>query len=217
MPDIAHASVGFDDNRLASELFGQFDQNLAILEKRLGIEAVARGNQVTIRGPAHGGAAGAAPRSTCSICACSRASEIGPADVEGAVRMAETADEQLSLPSSRPRAGSRMAQISTRAAPSWRRNPAQDAYIRAMDRAEMVFGIGPAGTGKTYLAVAYARRADRAGRRLDRLILSRPAVEAGRAARLPARRHEGEGRPLSPPALRRALRHDAARPGRARP
>jgi phosphate starvation-inducible PhoH-like protein len=58
------------------------------------------------------------------------------------------------------------------------RSPAQDAYIRAMDAGDMVFGIGPAGTGKTYLAVAYAASLLERGL-VERLILSRPAVEAG--------------------------------------
>jgi phosphate starvation-inducible PhoH-like protein len=54
----------------------------------------------------------------------------------------------------------------------------QDAYIRAMDRSEMVFGLGPAGTGKTYLAVAFACALLERGA-VERIILSRPAVEAG--------------------------------------
>jgi phosphate starvation-inducible PhoH-like protein len=58
------------------------------------------------------------------------------------------------------------------------RTPAQDAYMRAMERAELVFGIGPAGTGKTYLAVAHAATLLERGD-INRIILSRPAVEAG--------------------------------------
>ena len=58
------------------------------------------------------------------------------------------------------------------------RTPMQDAYIRAMDRCELVFGIGPAGTGKTYLAVAMAAAMLERGD-VERIILSRPAVEAG--------------------------------------
>ncbi|RVM02015.1 PhoH family protein, partial [Sinorhizobium meliloti] len=54
----------------------------------------------------------------------------------------------------------------------------QDSYIRAMERAELVFGVGPAGTGKTYLAVAHAAQLLERGA-VDRIILSRPAVEAG--------------------------------------
>src|SRR5690606_12577600 len=71
-----------------------------------------------------------------------------------------------------------MAQISTRRKTVMARTPTQDSYIRAFDRSELVFGIGPAGTGKTYLAVAYAAAQLERGT-VDRLILSRPAVEAG--------------------------------------
>ena len=69
-------------------------------------------------------------------------------------------------------------QIATRRRTVLARTPMQDAYIRAFDRAELIFGIGPAGTGKTYLAVAYAAAMLERGT-VDRLILSRPAVEAG--------------------------------------
>ena len=96
-----------------------------------------------------------------------------------------------------------MAQIATRRRTVMARTPTQDAYIRAFERAELIFGIGPAGTGKTYLAVAYAAAMLERGA-VDRLILSRPAVEAGERLGLPARRHAREGRPLSPAALRRA-------------
>jgi phosphate starvation-inducible PhoH-like protein len=71
-----------------------------------------------------------------------------------------------------------MAQIATRKATIVARTPAQDAYMRAMERSELVFGIGPAGTGKTYLAVAHAATLLERGD-INRIILSRPAVEAG--------------------------------------
>jgi phosphate starvation-inducible PhoH-like protein len=92
--------------------------------------------------------------------------------------MAEAAEAQLSLPTLEPRGHLAMAQISTRRRTIMARTPVQDAYVRAFDRAELVFGIGPAGTGKTYLAVAYASAVvERGG--ADRIVLSRPAVEAG--------------------------------------
>jgi phosphate starvation-inducible PhoH-like protein len=103
---------------------------------------------------------------------------IAPGDVEGAVRMAAANDAQMSLPSLEPRGRLAMAQIATRRKTVMARTPTQDGYIRAFDRAELVFGIGPAGTGKTYLAVAYAAAMLERGT-VDRLILSRPAVEAG--------------------------------------
>jgi phosphate starvation-inducible PhoH-like protein len=175
--DPAHIVVAFDDNRLVPVLFGEYDQNLAMIEQRLGVDATARGNQVTIRGSAE---------------ACTRARlaldmlygrlqeghDIVPGDVDGAIRMAEAAEAQLSLPTLEPKGRLAMAEISTRRRTVMARTPMQDAYIRAFDRAELIFGVGPAGTGKTYLAVAYAAAMLERGT-AERLILSRPAVEAG--------------------------------------
>jgi phosphate starvation-inducible PhoH-like protein len=84
----------------------------------------------------------------------------------------------MHLPSLEPRGRLAMAEVGTRRRTVVARTPMQDAYIRAFDRAELVFGVGPAGTGKTYLAVAYAAQMLERGA-VDRLILSRPAVEAG--------------------------------------
>ena len=175
--ETAHIVVAFDDNRLVPVLFGEYDQNLAMIEQRLGVDAAARGNQVAIRGSRE---------------ACTRARlaldilygrlqeghDIGPGDVDGAIRMAEAAEAQLSLPTLEPKGRLAMAQIATRRRTVMARTPVQDAYIRAFDRAELIFGIGPAGTGKTYLAVAYAAAMLERGSH-ERLILSRPAVEAG--------------------------------------
>jgi phosphate starvation-inducible PhoH-like protein len=173
----AHIVVAFDDNRLLSGLFGEFDQNLAMIEQRLGVEAVARGNQVTLRGSSE-----ACHRARLALDVLygrlQQGHDLTPGDVDGALRMAETADAQLSLPSLEPKGRLAMAQIATRRRTVMARTPVQDAYIRAFDRAELTFGIGPAGTGKTYLAVAYAAALIERGT-VDRLILSRPAVEAG--------------------------------------
>jgi phosphate starvation-inducible PhoH-like protein len=172
-----HIVVAFDDNRLIQELFGEFDQNLALIEQRLGVEAVARGNQVTLRGTPD-----AMTRARLALDALYRRLQSGQSiaagDVEGAVRMAAANDAQMSLPSLEPKGRLAMAQVATRRKTVMARTPTQDAYIRAFDRAELVFGIGPAGTGKTYLAVAYAAAMLERGT-VDRLILSRPAVEAG--------------------------------------
>lgn len=99
-------------------------------------------------------------------------------DVEGAIRMAVAADDQLSLPTMERKAKLTMAQVSTRKKTIIARTPTQDAYIRALERAELVFGVGPAGTGKTYLAVAHAAQLLERGA-VEKIILSRPAVEAG--------------------------------------
>jgi phosphate starvation-inducible PhoH-like protein len=172
-----HSVVAFDDNRLVPELFGEFDQHLALLEQRLGVDAVARGNQVTLRGSTE-----ALTRARLALdMLYGRLQEghsLAAGDVDGAIRMATAAEAQLSLPSLEPRGRLAMAQISTRRRTVMARTPTQDAYIRAFDRAELVFGVGPAGTGKTYLAVAFAAAMLERGA-VDRLILSRPAVEAG--------------------------------------
>jgi phosphate starvation-inducible PhoH-like protein len=173
----AQVVVAFDDNRLMPALFGEFDQNLAMIEQRLGVDAAARGNQVTIRGLPD-----SLNRARLALDILygrlQAGEELLPGDVDGAIRMAEAADAQLSLPSLEPRGRLAMAQISTRRRTIMARTPVQDAYIRAMERVELVFASGPAGTGKTYLAVAYAAVMLERGQ-VDRLILSRPAVEAG--------------------------------------
>ena len=175
--DSSHVIMTFDDNRLVSELFGEFDQNLAQIEQRLAVDAVARGNQVTLRG---GSDALTRARLTLDILYSRLQSGHGitPGDVDGAVRMATAAEAQLSLPKLEPKGRVAMAQIATRGRTVMARTPTQDAYIRAFDDVELTFGIGPAGTGKTYLAVAFGASMLERGT-VDRLILSRPAVEAG--------------------------------------
>ncbi len=177
VPDPTQVMVAFDDNRLAGTLFGEFDQNLALIEQRLGVEVVAHGNQVLIRGVPE---ACAQARLALDMLygRLEQGQDIEPGDVDGAIRMAEAAEAQLNLPSLEPKSRLAMAQIATRRRVVMARSPAQDAYVRAMESAELIFGIGPAGTGKTYLAVAYAAAMLERGM-VSRLILSRPAVEAG--------------------------------------
>ncbi|MEM1288754.1 MAG: PhoH family protein [Pseudomonadota bacterium] len=175
---MTHLVVEFDDNKLMSDLYGQFDENLAVLEHRLGIDAAARGNKVAIKGPSE--ACGIAKQVLDSLYArLVEGHSVHPGDVDGAIRMAEASAAQLDLPTIEPNGGKlKLATISTRKKTITARNPAQDAYIRALDRGELIFGTGPAGTGKTYLAVAYAAALLERGD-VDRMILSRPAVEAG--------------------------------------
>ena len=174
--DHEHLVLSFENNKLATQLFGQFDEHLAMLEQKTGVEAVARGNMVDLRG-----AGDAIQQARIALEHLYERLESGASvergDVEGAIRMA-AADNQPSLPTLEKSGRLSMAQIGTRKKVVQARTPTQDAYIRAMDRCEMVFGTGPAGTGKTYLAVAYAASLLERGA-IDRIILSRPAVEAG--------------------------------------
>jgi phosphate starvation-inducible PhoH-like protein len=172
--DEAELTLSFDDNRLASSLFGQYDQNLAFIEKRLRIQAAARGNLVTLIGSPE-------------LCEQAKAvlenlygrlktgHDISLGDVDGAIRMT-TSQGSLFEPDGEPRLGHE--EIVTRKRRVRARTPAQDSYIRALKRNELVFGIGPAGTGKTWLAVAQAVALLDKGL-VDRMILTRPAVEAG--------------------------------------
>ncbi len=180
--DMGHIVLSYDDNRLAADLFGEYDQNLARIEQKLGVEAIARGNRVTIKGP--GDLCDQAKLALDSLYYRLQDGDvIEQADVDGAIRMAQASDEQLMLPSMMPEGGEgggkmNFAQIATRKKKLTARTATQDAYIRAMDRADLIFGTGPAGTGKTYLAVAYAAALLERGV-VERIILSRPAVEAG--------------------------------------
>ncbi|WP_061935361.1 PhoH family protein [Aureimonas sp. AU22] len=175
--DMAHLVLTFDDNRLASALFGQFDEHLAMIEQKLSVDARARGNKVELRGDP---TAAEQARRTLDILYARLQSghELQGSDVQGAIRMAVAQDDQLVLPTMEKKGRLALAQISTRKKTIYARTPTQDAYMRAMERAELVFGIGPAGTGKTYLAVAHAAQLLERGQ-VERIILSRPAVEAG--------------------------------------
>src|SRR3954453_12076493 len=174
---MAHIVLTFDNNKLAGALYGQFDENLARLEQKLGVDIRSRGNQLTIKGNAT--AAEQARRALDHLYSILQSgAEISQSDVDGAVRMAIAPDDQLTLPTLERKGRMAAAQIATRKRTIYARSANQDAYMRALERAEMVFGVGPAGTGKTYLAVAYA--AMLLGRGLvARVVLSRPAVEAG--------------------------------------
>ena len=175
--DANHFVLTFENNRFASELFGQFDQNLKLIEERLHIDARPRGNSVAISGDVT--ATNQARRALDFLYErLQKGGSVEASDVEGAIRMAQAADDQLQLPTLEKKAKLTMSQISTKKKTIVARTPTQDAYMRALERAELVFGVGPAGTGKTYLACAHAAALLERGA-VDRIILSRPAVEAG--------------------------------------
>jgi phosphate starvation-inducible PhoH-like protein len=175
--DMAHIVLTFDNNKLASALYGQFDENLARLEQKLGVDIRSKGNQVSIQGDA--AAAEQARRALDQLYAIlQQGAHIAQSDVDGAIRMATAPEDQLTLPTLERKGRVAAAQIATRKRTIYARSLNQDAYMRALERAELVFGIGPAGTGKTYLAVAHAAMLLERGM-VERIILSRPAVEAG--------------------------------------
>ena len=164
----------FNDNHLLALLLGDHDRNLVRLEQGLGVRLSARGNRVAIGGePERVELAAAALNGLYRRL--QQGKGVSRADVDTAVRMAEArvdgeGDPRLPL--------SDLPAIQTRRGVVGPRSPGQATYMEMLARHEMVFGIGPAGTGKTYLAVAQAVGMLQAGR-VDRIVLSRPAVEAG--------------------------------------
>ncbi len=174
--DSARIVLTFENNKLAGALYGQFDENLALIEQKLHVDIRSKGNRLVISGgQTEAEQARRALDYLYDLLAKGR--EITASDVQGAIRMAIASDDQLSLPTME--AGKlRTAQIATRKRTIHARSPNQEIYMRALDHTELVFGIGPAGTGKTYLAVAHAASLLERGM-VERIILSRPAVEAG--------------------------------------
>ncbi|MSP50481.1 MAG: PhoH family protein [Alphaproteobacteria bacterium] len=162
--------VNFEDNSLLPLLFGQHDRNLARIEQSFDVKVASRGNVLAITGPRADAAKQTFERLYDRLVADKRkgggTSGLAQADVEAAIRFAGS------------RGDSQPPGIVTWRRPVEARSPRQAAYIDALEAYELVFGLGPAGTGKTYLAVAIAVAALKAGK-VDRIILSRPAVEAG--------------------------------------
>lgn len=164
----------FDDNRLLPLLFGEYDQNLARIEQQLGVLLVSRGNQVAISGPAR---SVDAARDTLSALyeRLKRGQSVDRNEVDAMLRMALNPVADRSLFDS---SGSDGTAVRTQRRLVSPRTPVQAAYLGALRSSDMVFALGPAGTGKTYLAVAVAVAMLAKGK-VDRIVLSRPAVEAG--------------------------------------
>ena len=163
-------TLQFGDNLLLPLLLGDHDRHLVRIEQALGVRLSCRGNRVAITGDAErvDSAQGILQGLWRRL---ERGESVGRAEVEAAIRMAEPElDPRLPL--------SDMPAIRTRRGAVGPRSPGQVGYMEALSGSEMVFGVGPAGTGKTYLAVAQAVAMLQAGK-VDRIVLSRPAVEAG--------------------------------------
>jgi phosphate starvation-inducible PhoH-like protein len=161
-------TLEFPDNAVLSSLSGAHQKHFVRLEQKLGVRVAMRGNLVAIEGPSRERAANVLRALYARIEA---GEAVGAAELDSEIRFAGEADQVASTvgsPSLRTWAGR-----TTRA-----RSPAQAAYLDLMRTHPLVFGVGPAGTGKTYLAAAFGAHLLHE-RRVDRLILSRPALEAG--------------------------------------
>ncbi len=170
----AHTELRFDDNRLLADLLGEFDSHLSLLEEKLGVQAVVHGNVILIEGA----------ESDCALARevlqelydrLRKGHSIGAGDIDGGIRHARAG---VKLQQARDAEGRDVGQLRTRKRLVSARTPMQTRYIEALQSKELIFATGPAGTGKTYLAVAHAAGRLERGE-TERLILSRPAVEAG--------------------------------------
>ena len=175
VPDTARLELEFEQPYLLGPLFGDYDRHLITIEQRLGVHIAARGNKVQIEGEAD-----AAARARDVLIGLynrlDSGHDVDAEAVEAVLGMAAQphldgiiAEEVTSAPT---------VMIRTRKKTIVPRSAMQTPYMEALARDDMIFGLGPAGTGKTYLAVAQAVSQLISGS-VDRLILSRPAVEAG--------------------------------------
>lgn len=160
----------FENTAYLIDLFGEHDCHLAQIETALDVSLMPRGNRVELQGK-QGARLMAAKVLNGLYARLQKGMDVSPADVAGAIRLAKggapsdvayNPDQQIRTP---------RKNITPR-------SPMQAEYIKALKEADLAFGIGPAGTGKTYLAVAQAVAMMSEGK-VDRIILSRPAVEAG--------------------------------------
>ncbi|WP_395541074.1 PhoH family protein [Neotabrizicola sp. sgz301269] len=173
--DMIETILEFPDNRLLIELCGEFDRNLAQIEHQVGVHILRRGNRLAVIGEKAGrDQAAAVLRSLYAKLEGGRSVAAG--DVDGALRMGRPVSpaaegEQIELFTSG-------MELRTRKKPIEPRTEAQKAYVANLFQNELGFGIGPAGTGKTYLAVAVGVTMFISGA-VEKIVLSRPAVEAG--------------------------------------
>lgn len=182
--------IAFDDNRLLPMLYGEHDRNLSRIEHQLGVTLASRGNRITVRGPRE--------QSDQALLVLNslwdrlqQGLPMGDADIDAVISMvsdpeldlfAESDDGAESNGQARADALAELSGpgrvIKTRLRSIAPRSVNQARYVEELGHNDLVFGLGPAGTGKTYLAVAQAVSMLSSGE-VDRIILSRPAVEAG--------------------------------------
>jgi len=183
-PEIAEIALEFPDNFLLIDLCGEYDRNLAAIEEKLGVQILRRGNRLSVIGEeAPRKAAAEVLSALYTRLEAGRGVEHG--DIDRELRMGSSEKgvgsqngDQMEMYRGAGAGAADRVEIKTRRKLVEPRTEAQKAYVRSLYANEMAFGIGPAGTGKTYLAVAVGVSMFIGGH-VDKIILSRPAVEAG--------------------------------------
>jgi len=181
--DINETLLEFPDNRLLIDLCGEYDRNLAQIEHQLDVQILRRGNLLSVIGDAEArGQAAAVLQQLYAKLEAGR--DVDAGEIDGEIRMG--AGGGAGAPAGEADTGETpdmfgstgRVEIRTRKKTVEPRTAAQKAYVASLFKNDLAFGIGPAGTGKTYLAVAVGVNMFIGGH-VDRIILSRPAVEAG--------------------------------------
>ncbi len=169
--DILTQTLEFKDFKLIPLLFGAHNSHISYIEKKLGIQIADKGNILTLSGDPH--AVHQAEKVFKDLVKrLEKGQEVGPGEIDAALRFM---DNGVSKAENKDM---KKIVIHTRKKDISPRSPNQAYYLQAIMDNEMVFGLGPAGTGKTYLAVAMAVSMYLEGK-VERLIFARPAVEAG--------------------------------------
>jgi phosphate starvation-inducible PhoH-like protein len=158
-----------------ANLCGQFDEHLRQIERRLNIEIASRGNHFRITGPP--GAAQAGGDVLLSLFRMTDTERLDPERVHMMLQESQMSDGELTPANSDDEAGEEIT-ITTQRKMIRPRGVNQSGYVRSIREHDLAFGIGPAGTGKTYLAVACAIES-LSNEDVRRIVLVRPAVEAG--------------------------------------
>ena len=175
--DVVETLLEFPDNRLLIGLCGEFDRNLAQIEHQMGVHILRRGNRLAVIGDkAAREQAAAVLRGLYGRLESGRG--VGAGDIDSAIRLGRPMPDQLREGEQIEMFTGGKYELRTRKKPIEPRTEAQKAYVANLFDHELGFGIGPAGTGKTYLAVAVGVTMFISGA-VEKIILSRPAVEAG--------------------------------------
>ncbi|WP_254696060.1 PhoH family protein [Palleronia sp. THAF1] len=174
-PPASETHLDFADNRLLIDLCGVGDAHLVQIESHLGVQILRRGNHLILIGDTEGQSR-AANVLNALYERLEAGRTVGPADIDAEIRMGHSPEigdgDQIEMFKG-PR-----TEIRTKKKLVEPRTDAQKAYVASLFANELAFGIGPAGTGKTYLAVAVGVNMFIEGN-VDKIILCRPAVEAG--------------------------------------
>lgn len=175
---IPETLLNFSENRYLIDLCGAFDRNLAQIEAAIGVQIMRRGNEIVVVGDEDAQVKAAKILNSLYERA-EQGKAIEPADIDAAIRFGGKMKEDLRTAAGQMEMfkGGHL-EIRTRKKTVEPRTVTQKSYIENLFTKELVFGLGPAGTGKTYLAVAAAVSMFINGL-VDKIILARPAVEAG--------------------------------------